>query len=126
MVSLGLDIGDDGLPSDFGFSMVVTESGAACVIPLEADAFRCTPEGRLRVYRTFDGGDKWEALTNGLPQENSFETVLRDAFTADRNTLVFGTRSGKVFGSPNAGDSWQELFSGLPPVTLVKTALLNS
>lgn len=116
-----VDIGDEGLPSDFGFGMAVTAEGAACVIPLEADTFRCTPEGRLRVYRTANGGKTWEPLTNGLPQENAFETVLRDAFTADGNALFFGTRSGKVFGSADAGDSWEEMFTGLPPVTMVRS-----
>jgi photosystem II stability/assembly factor-like uncharacterized protein len=117
-----VDIGDEGLPSDFGFAMAVTSSGAACVIPLEADTFRCTPEGKLRVYRTADGGTTWEPLTKGLPQQDAFETVLRDAFTADGEALFFGTRSGKVFGSGDSGDSWEEMFSGLPPVTMVKTA----
>lgn len=119
-----VDIGDEGLPSDFGFSLAITKDGAACVIPLEADTFRCTPEGRLRVYRTSDGGKTWEPLTNGLPQENAFETVLRDAFTADGDALFFGTRSGKVFGSADAGDSWEEMFAGLPPVTMVRSVVV--
>lgn len=116
-----VDIGDEGLPSDFGFGLAITDTGAACVIPLEADTFRCTPEGKLRVYRTGDGGTTWKPLTNGLPQQDAFETVLRDAFTSDGSALAFGTRSGKVFGSPDGGDSWEQIFAGLPPVTMVRT-----
>ena len=37
------------------------------------------PEGKLRVYRSRTGGNEWEPLTNGLPQENCYVNVLRDA-----------------------------------------------
>jgi hypothetical protein len=45
-----IDIGD-GLPSDFGFPMMVDPSDpeSAYVIPLKADMDRVTPEGRVRV-----------------------------------------------------------------------------
>lgn len=49
----------------------------------ESDLFRCTPEAKLRVYRTNNAGESWEAMTDGLPQSNAYETVLRDALTAD-------------------------------------------
>lgn len=123
------DIGK-GLPSDFGFAMEIDQHDANTVyiIPIESDEFRCTPEGKLRVYRTKDGGDSWHALAQGLPQEDALETILRDNMDADANNptgLYFGTRSGKVFGSSNGGDSWTLLKEGLPPVTCVKTATVN-
>jgi hypothetical protein len=124
------EIGADQLPSTFGFPVVVDPNRpeTAYVIPLTGDFFRCTPEGRMRVYRTTDGGDTWEGLGNGLPQENAFLTVLRDGFAADRLDpagLYVGTRTGDVFASPDAGDSWQELARHLPPVLCVKTAVLR-
>jgi hypothetical protein len=94
---------------------------------LESDEFRCTPEAKLRVYRTRNAGDSWEALTNGLPQENAFETVLRDAMTGDKLNpmgLYFGTRGGKLFGSNNTGESWQTIEEGLPAVVCVKSAAI--
>ncbi|MFN2576703.1 MAG: WD40/YVTN/BNR-like repeat-containing protein [Pyrinomonadaceae bacterium] len=120
------DIGK-GLPSDFGFAMEVDPNNAdtVFVIPIESDEFRCTPEARLRVYRTRDGGNSWEPLTDGLPQQDAFETILRDNMKADANNptgLFFGTRSGKLFGSTNGGDSWLTIREGLPPITCVKTA----
>ena len=123
------DIGK-GLPSDFGFAIEMdpNDANTVYIIPIESDEFRCTPEGKLRVYRTRNGGDSWEPLTEGLPQEDALETILRDNLNADANNptgLYFGTRSGKVFGSKNGGDSWTMIRDGLPPITCVKTATIN-
>lgn len=117
----------NGVPSDFGFALDVDPNApdSAFIVPLESDEFRCTPEARLRVYRTRNAGDQWEALTNGLPQENAFETVLRDALSTDEQNptgVYFGTRNGKLFGSRNAGSSWETIEEGLPPIVCVKTA----
>jgi hypothetical protein len=98
------------------------------IIPLESDEFRCTPEGKLRIYRSQNAGESWDALENGLPQENALETVLRDGLSADRlqpTGLYFGTRSGKLFGSADSGESWTAIEESLPPVVCVKTAIVN-
>lgn len=118
----------NGVPSDFGFAMAMHphEPDTVYVVPLEADEFRVTPDGRLRVYRTRDAGRSWHALTRGLPQEGAFETVIRDAMaTAPTQPagVYFGTRSGRVWGSRNNGDSWQLIHGGLPPVTCVRAVL---
>ena len=123
------DIGK-GLPSDFGFAMEIdpADANTVYIIPIESDEFRCTPEAKLRVYRTRNAGISWEPLTNGLPQQDAFETILRDNLKADRNNptgLYFGTRSGKLFGSTDAGGSWTMIREGLPPITCVKTATVN-
>jgi photosystem II stability/assembly factor-like uncharacterized protein len=123
------DIGK-GLPSDFGFAMEIDphDANTVYIIPIESDEFRCTPEAKLRVYRTKNGGDSWEALTEGLPQEDALETILRDNLKADANDptgLYFGTRNGKLFGSKNGGDSWTMITEGLPAITCVKTATIN-
>ena len=124
------EVGADSLPSTFGFPVVVdpNQPGTAFVVPLTSDAFRCAPDGRLRVYRTADGGDSWQALANGLPQENAWLTVLRDSFTADDLNpagLYLGTRTGDVFASPDSGESWRELTRHLPPVLCLKAAVLR-
>ncbi len=119
-----------GVPSDFGFALEVDPNDPASffIIPLESDEFRCTPEGKLRVYRTNADGNSWNALSNGLPQENALETVLRDGLAADDlkpTGLYFGTRSGKLFGSRDAGESWNAIMESLPPVVSVKTAVVQ-
>src|SRR6185436_8738094 len=71
----------NGVPSDFGFAMAIHHDDPDCawILPLESDEFRCTPEGKLRVYRTRDAGKSWKPMAKGLPQKDAYETVLRDA-----------------------------------------------
>lgn len=120
----------NGVPSDFGFAMQMhpKDPDTVYIVPLESDMFRCTPEAKLRVYRTTDAGASWEPLTEGLPQKNAYETVLRDAMTADSMDdagIYFGTRSGKLFGSTDDGATWREIADSLPPIVCVKTALMS-
>lgn len=118
----------NGVPSDFGFALEIDHHNpdTAYIIPLESDEFRCTPEAKLRVYRTQNAGKSWEPLTNGLPQENAFETILRDGMSGDKlnpTGLYFGTRNGKLFGTNDGGESWSAIEEGLPAVVCVKTAV---
>lgn len=111
-----------GLPSDFGFPMVLdpAEPDSAYVIPLVADVDRVTPEGRVRVFQTRDAGANWSALGEGLPQQDAYLTILRRAFGTVAEgaalELYFGATSGEVFGSGDAGASWSSVSSRLPPV----------
>ena len=123
--SLGRPGERGGVSSDFGFPVVSHPRtiDTAFVIPLESDAHRVTPGGRCRVYRTMDGGRSWEPLVDGLPSENAYVTVLRDAFDVGKTPpfpLVFGTRSGHVFASQDGGDSWRNVASFLPPILCVR------
>jgi photosystem II stability/assembly factor-like uncharacterized protein len=121
------DIGA-GLPSDFGFPIVVDPSDpdSAYVIPLRADHDRVTPDGRVRVYETRDAGASWRERSDGLPQEDAYLTILRQAFDRAGEgpalELYFGATSGEVFGSGDAGASWFEVATHLPPVYSVRAA----
>jgi len=117
----------NGVPSDFGFAMEMHphDPDTVYIVPLESDLFRCTPEAKLRVYRTTNAGASWEGLGRGLPQTGAYETVLRDALSADKFDspgIYFGTRSGKLFGSADGGTTWTEIADGLPPVVCVKAS----
>jgi photosystem II stability/assembly factor-like uncharacterized protein len=119
----------NGVPSDFGFPIAIhpRDADTAWIVPLESDQFRCTPEGKLRVYQTKDAGASWQPLAAGLPQADAYETVLRDALAADRADpcgVYFGTRSGKLFASADEGVNWQTVAEGLPPIVAVKAAVL--
>jgi photosystem II stability/assembly factor-like uncharacterized protein len=114
-----------GLPSDFGFPLVVdpADPDSAYVIPLTADLDRVTPEGRVRVYETRDAGASWTPRGAGLPGEDAYLTVLREAFDrhgeGDGLELYFGATSGAVYGSGDAGASWFDVATHLPPVLSV-------
>jgi photosystem II stability/assembly factor-like uncharacterized protein len=116
------------LPSDFGFPLAVDpgDPDSAYVIPLGADTDRVTPEGRVRVYETRDGGASWAARGDGLPQEHAYLTILRQAFDSrgegDELELYFGATSGELFGSGDAGATWSTAALRLPPVFSVTAA----
>ena len=114
-----------GVPSDFGFPMVVHPRNPETVyiVPLKADQFRCPPDGKLRVYRTRDGARSWKPLSRGLPQEDCYDTVLRDAMSVDAEDpagVYFGTRNGRLYGSRDEGETWSLVADDLPPVTCVR------
>lgn len=120
----------NGVPSDFGFAMAVHphDPDTVYIVPLESDGFRCCPEAKLRVYRTRDAGGSWQPLSQGLPQDGAYETVLRDALctdTANPAGVYFGTRNGAVYASADEGASWTLVRDGLPQVVCVKAAVLT-
>jgi serine/threonine protein kinase len=124
-----LDVAN-GVPSDFGFAMIMHPRNPNCVyiVPVESDEFRCACDGRLRVYRTRNAGISWEPLLRGLPQKRAYETILRDAMTADSFDpigIYFGTRSGQLFGSRDEGRTWQKILEGLPSVVCVRNAVVE-
>ena len=120
----------NGVPSDFGFPVVVHPHNPDCVyiVPVESDIFRCSCDGRLRVYRTRSAGAAWEPLMRGLPQKEAYETVLRDALAVDSYDpagIYLGTRSGQLFGSHDEGKTWQKIHDGLPSIACVRTAIIE-
>lgn len=116
-----------GLPSDFGFVMLAHphRSGTIWVIPLEADARRIPPGGRLRLHRSTDGGSSWQEVGSGLP-DSEWATVLRDAACLlDRGPetaplVALGTRGGFVYASADQGDTVVEVARHLPDVLSIR------
>ena len=117
------------LPSDFGFPIDVHahEPETVYVVPIKSDSEHYPPEGKLRVYRSRTGGNDWEPLTNGLPQENCYVNILRDAMATDKLDdcgVYFGTTGGQVYCSPDGGDHWQPIVQNLPSVLSVEVQTL--
>ena len=122
------DVGGN-LPTDFGFPIDVHahEPDTVYVVPITSDSHHFPPEGKLRVYRSRTGGDDWEALTSGLPQEHCYVNVLRDAMAVDsldKCGVYFGTTGGQVYASADAGDSWAPIVRDLPAVVSVEVQTL--
>jgi len=125
---LWYDIGGN-LPTDFGFPIDVHahEPETIYVVPIKSDSEHYPPDGKLRVYRSRTGGNEWEALTNGLPQENCFVNVLRDAMCVDSLEacgIYFGTTGGQVYASADSGDTWKAIVRDLPAVLSVEVQTL--
>jgi photosystem II stability/assembly factor-like uncharacterized protein len=117
------------LPSDFGFVIDVHahEPETLYVVPIKSDSEHYPPDGKLRVYRSRNGGNEWEGLTKGLPQEDCYHNVLRDAMSVDRLDecgIYFGTTGGQVYASADSGASWAAIASDLPRIFSVEAQTL--
>jgi photosystem II stability/assembly factor-like uncharacterized protein len=116
----------EGLPSTFGFPIRVHPRDPQTIwtLPLNGDsAGRYPPDASAAVWRSRNGGDSWQAMRQGLPQQNCFFTVLRQAMAGDTQApagVYFGTNSGSVFASVDEGDSWSEIARHLPTILSVE------
>ena len=116
------------LPTDFGFPIDVHahEPKTIYVIPLNP-FMRSPPDGKMAVYRSRSGGNDWEPLTKGLPQENCYVNVLREALAVDsldKCGVYFGTSGGQVYCSADSGNSWSAIVRDLPYVLSVEVETL--
>ncbi len=117
----------DGLPTDFGFTMVVHahDPDTIYVFPIVADSERIPPEGKARVWRSRDAGQTWQELGGGDLPDGFFSAVMRDAMCtdgADPLGVYVGARNGTIFASADEGDSWTEIAQNLPDVMVVRAA----
>ena len=90
-----------GLPSRFGFPLAVHPHDGDCifVIPEESSAFRATPDGAFRIYRSRDRGSSWESLSRGLPQTDAHINVMRHGMAVDQLDpagIYVGTQGGNL------------------------------
>jgi len=117
------------LPTDFGFAIDVHahEPDTVYVVPITSDSQHFPVDGRLTVWRSRTGGEEWEPLTAGLPQQDCYVDVLRDAMAVDSLDacgIYFGTTGGQVYASADAGDSWTTIVRDLPAVLSVEVQTL--
>ena len=117
----------EGLPSDFGYALACDPHDPDTVyqVPEQSADLRITVDARLRVYRSRDGGGTWASVSDGLPQEHAYVTVLRDAMdTDDRQPcgVYLGTSTGHLFASRDGGARWQLVAAFLPRILSVAAA----
>ena len=115
---------------DIGFPIVVDprDDKTAWVFPMDGQTVwpRTSVGGRPAAYVTRDGGETWQRLDAGLPAEQAFWTVKRQALcsdTLDPTGLYFGTTSGEVWSSRDRGEHWSLLARNLPEVYAVETGI---
>jgi hypothetical protein len=110
-------------PSVFGFAVAVhpRDPRTAWFVPAVKDERRVPVDGKVVVSRTRDGGETFEVLRNGLPQEHAYDLVYRHALAVDGTgeRLAFGSTTGGLWVSEDQGDSWAMLDARLPPVHAV-------
>ncbi|WP_026873558.1 WD40/YVTN/BNR-like repeat-containing protein [Inquilinus limosus] len=120
-----------GLPSSFGFPAAAhpRDADTLFLLPLNGDIKgRFVPDARAAVWRTRDGGASWQDLRRGLPQENAYFGVLRQAMATDRLDpagVYFGTSGGALFASADEGESWDCVAQHLPSILSVETLVVD-
>jgi photosystem II stability/assembly factor-like uncharacterized protein len=81
---------------------------------------RTAINGGLFVARTSDGGQSWQQLRKGLPQEQAYDVVYRHALDVSGDCLAFGSTTGNLYLSEDRSDSWLTLSNNLPPIYSVR------
>ena len=117
---------------DIGFPMVVhpRDAETVWVFPMDGGSVwpRTSPEGVPSAYVTHDGGRSWKRLATGLPANQAWWTVKRQAMTADGEDpvgLYFGTTSGELWMSRDEGNRWAPIARHLPEIYAVEAAAIG-
>ncbi len=118
-----VEIGDIGFP----IALHPRDPERVWVFPMDGtDVWpRTSPGGRPAVYETRDAGKSWLRRDQGLPREQAWFTVRRQAMTCDARDpvgLYFGTTAGEVWGSADEGASWRCLARHLPQIHAIEAA----
>ena len=114
---------------DIGFPMVLhpRDPNTCWVFPMDGTQVwpRTSPGGKPAAYVTRNGGKSWQRQDNGLPKEQAWLTVFRQAMTADTQNSVgvyFGTTCGEIWASTNEGEKWSCIARHLPHIYAVEAA----
>jgi len=122
---------ENGLPSSFGFPAAVhpRDPDRLYLVPLNGDIHgRYMPDAKAAAWETRDGGATWTDRRTGLPQQNAFFNVLRQALSLDGLEpagVYFGTGSGEVYASRDEGETWDCIARHLPTISSVETLVLE-
>jgi photosystem II stability/assembly factor-like uncharacterized protein len=108
---------------DIGFPIVVhpRDADTAWVFPMDGtDVWpRTSPDGKPAVYATRNAGRTWQRLDQGLPGEQAWWTVKRQAMTADPLDpvgLYLGNTAGELWLSRDEGAKWTCVARHLPEI----------
>lgn len=117
---------------DVGFPIEVhpRDPETAWVFPMDGSGVwpRTSPGGKPAAYVTRNGGRSWKRLDGGLPKQNAWLTVKRQAMAVDAHAPVgvyFGTTGGEVWASRDEGGRWSCIARHLPEIYAVETAELG-
>ncbi|MDE2439985.1 MAG: glycosyl hydrolase [Betaproteobacteria bacterium] len=116
---------------DIGFPITVhpRDDKTAWVFPMDGTQVwpRTSPDGKPAVYTTHDAGETWQRQDAGMPKEQAWWTVKRQAMCCDNHDpvgLYFGTTSGELWISQDEGENWECIARRLPEIYAVEALTL--
>ena len=120
------DVGDIGFP----IGVHPQDQNMIWVFPMDGtDVWsRTSPDGIPAVYKSNDGGNSWEPKNNGLPKNNAWLTVFRQAMAVDSLDpagVYIGSTSGHIWASDDEGESWFEIAAHLPKIYALEIGIIN-
>ena len=114
----------EAAPSSFGFAVAVhpRDGNTAYFVPAKKDQWRVPVDAQVVVTRTRDGGQTFESLRKGLPQEHAYDLVYRHGLDIDAtgDRLAFGSTTGSLWVTDNEGADWHAVSHHLPPIYCVR------
>ncbi len=113
-------------PSSFGFAVAAHPGDplTAWFAPAVKDERRIPVDAALCVTRTRDGGQSFEQLREGLPQQHCYDLIYRHGLEVapDGQTLLMGSTTGGLWASFDGGDRWRSVSQNLPPIYALRFA----
>ena len=117
---------------DIGFGIAGHPGDERCVwvFPMDGTQIwpRTSPGGKPAMYRTENAGRTWSRCDAGLPAENAWFTVYRQALCCDadirRPAVAFGTSSGELWVGLDGAERFRRVAAHLPKILSVRPALL--
>lgn len=118
------EVGDIGLP----IVAHPRDADTVWVFPMDGtDVWpRVSPQGRPAAYVTHDAGRSWQRQDRGLPAQQAWFTVKRQAMATDACDpvgLYVGTTGGEIWASADEGGNWSCLAQHLPEIYALETAV---
>lgn len=113
---------EQGIHFGFPIAADAKDGMTAWVVPGRSDMQRMAIDEGLFVGRTEDGGNTWEQLREGLPQESAHDVVYRHALDHRNERLAFGSTTGNLYVSENRGETWSTVGNNFPPIYSVRFA----
>ena len=123
------DLSKNGVPSQFGFPLVTHPRDPQDVLGHPIDRTRRGPlhargeRGRVADERSRRHVQRGDA---GLPQDDAYLSVLREAMardTLDPVGITFGTKTGQLWHSADEGGSWRLVTGNLPEIWAVEAVV---
>lgn len=117
-----------GLRDTYQISEIVVHPTNPDIVYVAALGHLFAYTGERGLYKTIDGGETWEKLTNGLPDDGQVGATVVVLDPSDAETVYVGMYdrlrephhmqsggpNGGLYKSIDGGASWQKLTNGLP------------